>query len=196
MTDHEEFTFSSVVHGHHVYKSTWQPVIGEQLQIQRDLGNNNHNSLSASSAHLLFLQVQGLKIFPLLFPLTDPFVIHAKVAGSWSVWMTVWIVQHLQLKNCIKASLLTCCYCQVWTLIPVCNVIWPLRIAILVMNIFICGSYSRVAPISVNSDPCGIYSRAPTIQSAAFIWGNMVYVLQISWLTCGNCSWTLMIMPS
>ena len=34
-----EFCFSSVIRGYHVYKSTWQPFTGEQLQIEREAGN-------------------------------------------------------------------------------------------------------------------------------------------------------------
>ena len=34
-----EFSFLSAVRGHHVYKSTWQPIIGEQLHIDREVGN-------------------------------------------------------------------------------------------------------------------------------------------------------------
>ena len=31
MTDREENLFLSAIHGHHVYKSIWYPVTGEQL---------------------------------------------------------------------------------------------------------------------------------------------------------------------
>ena len=33
------FSFFSAVRGHHVYQSTWQPIIGEQLQVDREVGN-------------------------------------------------------------------------------------------------------------------------------------------------------------
>ena len=49
-----------------------------------------------------------------------------------------------------------------------------MHIAVFVMNIFICTSYSRAATIPLTHDPCGIYSRVTTIQSAAFIRGNTI----------------------
>ena len=33
------FSFFSAVRGHHVYQSTWKPIIGEQLQVDREVGN-------------------------------------------------------------------------------------------------------------------------------------------------------------
>ena len=34
-----EFSFSSAIRGYHVYKSTWQPFIGEHLELERENGN-------------------------------------------------------------------------------------------------------------------------------------------------------------
>ena len=36
-----EVSFSSAIRGHHVYKSTWQPFIGEHLEIERENGNTH-----------------------------------------------------------------------------------------------------------------------------------------------------------
>ena len=41
ITDREELMFLSAVRSHHANKSTWQPIIGEQLQIERDMGYNH-----------------------------------------------------------------------------------------------------------------------------------------------------------
>ena len=32
----EEYVMESVVRGHHVYKSVWHPVLGEQLTLERE----------------------------------------------------------------------------------------------------------------------------------------------------------------
>ena len=51
------------------------------------------------------------------------------------------------------------------------------------LNIFICGSYSRAATISANSRSLRrrVYSTAATIWSAAFILGNRVFASQVYW---------------
>ena len=36
-----ELSFSSAIRGHHVYKSTWQPFIGEDLEIERENGKSH-----------------------------------------------------------------------------------------------------------------------------------------------------------
>ena len=36
----EEYTIKSVIRGHHVYKSNWNPTLGEQLILERKDGNS------------------------------------------------------------------------------------------------------------------------------------------------------------
>ena len=38
----------SMVHSHHVYKSVWLPIIGEQVILGRSLTVNPHNELAAA----------------------------------------------------------------------------------------------------------------------------------------------------
>ena len=40
MVDFEEFLLDSVVQGHHVYKSTWTPYLGEVLPAEVEEGNH------------------------------------------------------------------------------------------------------------------------------------------------------------
>ena len=40
------FSFVSVIHGHHIYKSVWTPFVGEGLTIQREEPRNRHDRLS------------------------------------------------------------------------------------------------------------------------------------------------------
>ena len=37
----EEYTMESVVRGHHVYKSIWYPLLGEQLRLEIEEGNGH-----------------------------------------------------------------------------------------------------------------------------------------------------------
>ena len=37
----EEYAIESVIRGHHVYKSIWHPILGEQLTHEREDGNNH-----------------------------------------------------------------------------------------------------------------------------------------------------------
>ena len=37
----EEYVMESVIQGHHVYKSVWQPVLGEQLTLERENSNSH-----------------------------------------------------------------------------------------------------------------------------------------------------------
>ena len=39
MTDSSEFTFSSAICGFHVYRHSWTPHIGQQLQTERERDN-------------------------------------------------------------------------------------------------------------------------------------------------------------
>ena len=43
----EEYVMASIVRGHHVYKSVWHPVLGEQLTLER--GNSNSHNRHALS---------------------------------------------------------------------------------------------------------------------------------------------------
>ena len=37
----EKYTLESVIRGHHIYKSIWQPILGEQLTLERKEGNSH-----------------------------------------------------------------------------------------------------------------------------------------------------------
>ena len=39
MADYSEFSFPSAICGFHVYKDSWNPYIGQQLQTERELDN-------------------------------------------------------------------------------------------------------------------------------------------------------------
>ena len=40
LTTHSHtYCINSVVHGHHIYKDIWTPVIGEELTCRREVGN-------------------------------------------------------------------------------------------------------------------------------------------------------------
>ena len=39
MSDSSEFTFSSAIHGFHVYRHSWTPHTGQYLQVERELDN-------------------------------------------------------------------------------------------------------------------------------------------------------------
>ena len=37
----QEYDLSSVVRGHHIYKDVWTPIIGEQLLVEKEEGNEH-----------------------------------------------------------------------------------------------------------------------------------------------------------
>ena len=43
----EEYVMESVIRGHHVYKSVWHPILGEQLILERE-DNNSHDRHAVS----------------------------------------------------------------------------------------------------------------------------------------------------
>ena len=43
----EEYTIESVIRGHHVYKSIWHPILGEQLTLERE-DSNSHDRHAVS----------------------------------------------------------------------------------------------------------------------------------------------------
>ena len=43
----EEYVMESAVRGHHVYKSVWHPVLGEQLTLERE-NSNSHDRHAVS----------------------------------------------------------------------------------------------------------------------------------------------------
>ena len=93
-----EFT---AIDGHHVYKSTWQPFIGEQLQIEREAGNPSDRFAvavirvcpSSGTRMIVGTCSQGKScIF--------------KVASGLSISVVATILDNFQLKRCVAASLL------------------------------------------------------------------------------------------
>ena len=73
----DAFEFSSCVRGHHIYKSSWTPILGEELECRREAGNSSdpyaiavirmsaivgHVSRQISAACSLFLQKDGSSI--------------------------------------------------------------------------------------------------------------------------------------
>ena len=56
-------------------------------------------------------------------------------------------------------------------------------VAVFIMNIFICGSYSRVVLLPLTHDPCGDYSRAATIRSVA-LFEDIQYIIYTIYSIC------------
>ena len=43
----EEYVMDSIIRGHHIYKSIWNPVLGEQLTLERETATVMTDTLSA-----------------------------------------------------------------------------------------------------------------------------------------------------
>ena len=41
MAELQASTLKSVIHGHHIYKQIWWPLVGEILTLEREEGNNH-----------------------------------------------------------------------------------------------------------------------------------------------------------
>ena len=47
MAERQASTLESVIHGHHLCKQIWQPLVGEMLALEREEGNN-HDKFAVS----------------------------------------------------------------------------------------------------------------------------------------------------
>ena len=47
MAEHQANTLESVIHGRHIYKQIWQPLVGEMLTLEREEGYN-HDKFAVS----------------------------------------------------------------------------------------------------------------------------------------------------
>ena len=48
MAEQASTTLESIIHGHHICKQIWWPLIGEILTLEREEGNNNHDKFAVS----------------------------------------------------------------------------------------------------------------------------------------------------
>ena len=47
MAERQASTLESIIHGQHIYKQIWRPLVGEILTLEREEGNN-HDKLAVS----------------------------------------------------------------------------------------------------------------------------------------------------